>query len=234
MHAIITFLSLFLFTCPSPAPCQETGKAETVQPAPTEQPVPAPISTEQPAPASPDIMSTLNDTLKLNVGDPIFYRVVEDKEDPVPLVVLETGEVEIPYLARIQAVGKTCKAFAYEVKQALEKDLYYHATVVIGIDLQRKSRGRITVVGKVGRAGTLEIPGGEIFTVSKAILAVGGFAEFASKSKVKIVRKTGPKPTDKQEIIVDVAAVLEKGELQKDQEVKSGDMIIVSERLINF
>ena len=184
--------------------------------------------------ARSDIMSTLNDTQKLNVGDPLLYRVVEDKEDPTPLVVLETGEMDVPFLGRTQAVGKTCKELALEIKKSLEKELYFHATVVISIDLQRKSRGRITVVGKVGRAGTMEIPGGEVFTVSKAILAAGGFADFANKSKVKIIRKTGPKPTDKEEIVVDVAAILEKGELQKDQEVKSGDMIIVSERLINF
>ena len=215
----------------------ETENGSTPSDQPTSQPptaVPVTATASATTASEGDIMSTLNDTIKLSVGDPIVFRVVEDKDDPVLIGIMDTGELDVPYLGRVAAAGKTCRALAYEIKHALEKDLYYHATVAISIDLQRKSRGRIIVVGKVGRPGQMEIPSGEVFTVSKAILAAGGFTDFASKSKVKIIRKTGGKPTDKQEIIVDVSAVLEKGELQNDVEVKSGDMIIVQERLINF
>jgi protein involved in polysaccharide export with SLBB domain len=96
------------------------------------------------------------------------------------------------------------------------------------------SLGRVYVVGAVNRPGPISITAGEKLTVSKAVLAAGGFAEFGNKGKVKVVRKTGEGLKDYKEFFVDVGAVLEKGQLDKDVEIQGGDQVIVSEKLINF
>ena len=96
------------------------------------------------------------------------------------------------------------------------------------------SLGRVFVTGAVKQPGGLNISSGEKLTVSRAVMAVGGFTEYGNKGRVKVVRKTGDGPKDFKEFFVDVGAVLEKGRMDKDVEVEGGDTIIVSEKWINF
>ncbi len=179
-----------------------------------------------------DPMAALNNKESLSYGDVINYRVIEDRDETKKLTVTESGEVNVPYFGSVKALGKTCFQLAADIKPLLEKNLYNRATVLIS--LEETQKGKVYVVGAVGRPGPVEISPVEKLTVSKAILAAGGFVQFSNKGKVKVVRKTGEGPKDRKEFVVDAGAVLEKGQLDKDLVVEGGDMIIVSEKLINF
>jgi protein involved in polysaccharide export with SLBB domain len=175
-------------------------------------------------------MEVLDDKRPLRVGDRLSMRVVEDRKPPTPLVVTDSGEVEVPLIGRVMAKGKTCKQFAYLIKGPLEREYYYKATVIIGLDVEgRISPGRVYVTGQVHNQGPIEIPPDETFTVSRAIIKAGGFADFANKKKVKLVRKNSS-----ETIIVDVDTIVRKGRIDKDPVVEPEDTIIVPERLINF
>ena len=69
--------------------------------------------------------------------------------------------------------GQTCGQLALEIKAALEKDYYYHATVILAVDAMAKSHGRVDLVGAVRLPGPVELPGDEVVTLSKAILRAG-------------------------------------------------------------
>jgi len=175
-------------------------------------------------------MEALDDKRPLRVGDRLSMRVVEERKPPTPLVVTDSGEVEVPLIGRVMAKGKTCRQLAYLIKGPLEREYYYKATVIIGLDVEgHVSPGRVYITGQVHSQGPIEIPPDETFTVSRAILKAGGFADFANKRKVKLVRKNSS-----QTIIVDVDAIVRKGHFDKDPAVEPGDTIIVPERLINF
>ena len=177
-------------------------------------------------------MNVLDDKRSLQIGDRLSMRVVEDRKPPVSLIVTDSGEVEVPLIGRVQAKGKTCKQLAYAIKEPLQREYYYKATVIIGLDLVTlKSPGRVYVTGQVRNQGPLDIPPDETFTVSRAIIRAGGFADFANKRRVRLVRKDGDKP---KTIIVDLELVIKKGQTDKDPVVEPDDTIIVPERLINF
>src|SRR5688572_18920968 len=40
--------------------------------------------------------NTLDDRLRLGVGDRLSYRIVEDLEEAKPLVVTDSGDIEVP------------------------------------------------------------------------------------------------------------------------------------------
>src|SRR5207244_7707133 len=102
--------------------------------------------------------------------------------------------------------GKSCKELAHTIKSLLEKEYYYHATVILAVDrVSEKSRGRIYVYGSGKGQGPQEIPADESYTVSKAIIKAGGFGDLANKRKVKLKRKTG---TDFK---VELRRVIEEG-----------------------
>jgi protein involved in polysaccharide export with SLBB domain len=177
-------------------------------------------------------MDVLDDKRPLRVGDRLSMRVVEDRHSPVSLLVTDSGEVEVPLIGRVLAKGKTCKQLAYTIKAPLEREYYYKATVIIALDAAGlQSPGRVYVTGQVRNQGPLDIPPDETFTVSKAILRAGGFADFANRRKVKLVRKKGDST---ETIVVNVDLVIRKGRTEKDPVVEPDDTIVVPERLINF
>lgn len=177
-------------------------------------------------------MEVLNDRRTLGVGDRVSFRVVEDRKDPVALVITDSGELEVPLIGRVSAAGKTCKQLAYAIKGPLEKTYFYKATVIIALDLASvKSLGRIYVTGQVKKQGAQDLPAEGTFTVSKAIMQAGGLADFANKKKIKLLRKSGGSQT---EIIVNLEEIMEKGRLDQDPVLRPEDMIVVPERLVNF
>ena len=175
-------------------------------------------------------MEVLDDKKKLGPNDFVSFRVVEDRDnDSQRLRVNDSGELEVPYIGLVPAQGKTCKELAFNIKSALEKEYYYHATVILAVDrVSDKSRGRIYVYGSVKSQGPQEVPPDESYTVSKAVIRAGGFGDFANKRKVKVTRKNG------KDFTVDLKRVIEEGHTEEDVVLQPDDQIYVPQRLINM
>src|SRR5256712_4700535 len=163
---------------------------------------PRPPSSDQPSTSTSTVMRTnsmavLDDKKKLGSNDYVSFRVVEDRDNESQrLRVNDNGELEVPYVGLVPARGKSCKELAYTIKSLLEKEYYYHATVILAVDrVSEKSRGKVYVYGSVKGQGPQEIPADETYTASKAIIRAGGPGEFAHKPKVKVIRKNGKRIT---------------------------------------
>jgi protein involved in polysaccharide export with SLBB domain len=200
---------------------------------------PVPSISKSPSPDLPPTTSTvmrtnsmavLDDKKKLGPNDFVSFRVVEDRDnDSQRLRVNDNGELEVPYVGLVPAEGRTCKELAHTIKGLLEKEYYYHATVILAVDrISEKSRGRIYVYGSVKAQGPQEIPPDESYTVSKAIIRAGGFGDFANKRKVKVTRKNG------KEFNIDLKRVIEEGHTEEDMVLVPDDQIYVPQRLINM
>jgi protein involved in polysaccharide export with SLBB domain len=182
--------------------------------------------------AATNSMEVLDNQRRLRMGDRLSYRVIEERKPPVTLVVADSGEVEVPLIGRVSAAGRTCRDLAYGIKEPLEREYFYKATVIIGLDVEgQRPQGRVYITGQVKSQGAVEIPPGEDFTVSKAILAAGGLADFANKRKVRLMRTKGG---GTETIIVDLAEVIDKGRADKDPVLRPDDRIFIPEKLVNF
>ena len=178
-------------------------------------------------------MEVLDDSRQLSVGDRLSFRVVEERKPPVPLLIADSGELEVPLIGRVQAAGKTCKQLARDIQKPLEKEYFYKATVIVGLDFASpRSRGKVYITGQVHSQAAQEIPPDEDFTLSRAILRAGGLADFANKRKVKVIHKTKDGGTETQ--IFDLEEIMDKGRVDKDPVLRPDDLVIVPERLINF
>jgi protein involved in polysaccharide export with SLBB domain len=194
-----------------------------------------PVSVVKPPPANPKPMDVLDDKQKLGVGDRVTFRVLEDEEPAKPLTITDSGELDVPELGLVKAAGKTCKQLAFELRERLEQVTYYHATVILGVDLLNKTMSgrRVYVAGEVRHAGPQEIPAGETWTVTKAIMRAGGFTEYADRKKVRVVRG-GNQGQHGHTLNVNVVDVLEKGKTEVDVAVEPEDVIYVPARALNF
>jgi len=185
-------------------------------------------------------MDALDEKHKLGSGDRLSFRIMEDQVDtkeplePKALVVADTGDLEVPYIGRFPAVGKSCKQLAQEIRAALEKEYYYQATVIIAVELRAKSTGKVYVVGQVRQTGPVDMPGDEELTLSKAVLRAGGFTDYADKRHVKVTRKVDAETGASKTLTVDLNEVLEEGKTDKDMLLEPGDTIFVASRLFKF
>jgi protein involved in polysaccharide export with SLBB domain len=175
-----------------------------------------------------------DDKYKLHIGDTISFQIIEDKDAPRRLAVTDSGELDAPYIGRVQAVGKTCKQLAGELKVQLEKEYYYRATVIIALDAASKFCGRVYVWGQVRNPGPIDLSPDETLTAGKAIIRAGGFADFAKETKVKVIRSAGVKNGGTQTFELNMSEILDKGETEKDLALMPDDYIIVPSGMINF
>ena len=203
--------------------------ANAVADAPPVQP-----SGEETASVSSNHFNVLDDTYRLAIGDQLSFRIIEDEEDPKLITVTDSGELEVPYVGRYPAVGKTCKQLALELKTELEKDYYRQATVIIAVNSKPKSRGKIYLVGAISAPGPIDISGDETMTVSKAILRAGGFTSFADGKDVRVTRNICINPMVETNFTVNVSQIFEKGKTENDLPLQPGDLIFVPERMIRF
>ncbi|MEO8429215.1 MAG: polysaccharide biosynthesis/export family protein [Verrucomicrobiota bacterium] len=179
-------------------------------------------------------MELLNDSVKLGKGDRINFRVLEDEEDPKSLVVTDAGEIEVPYSGLVQAADKSCRQLAREIKELLQKDLYYQATVIISIDTVSKTRliGKVYVTGDVKMPITLDLIDGETNTVTSVLLKAGGLGAWGDQKKVQLVRRDAS--GGKRTIILDVEKIWQKGATDQDIVLQAEDHIFVPTRVIRF
>lgn len=174
-----------------------------------------------------------DDKYKLRIGDKISFQILEDRDAPRNLVVADSGELEVPYLGRLAARDKTCKQLALEITQQLEKEFYYRASVVLALDTANRLLGRVYVWGQVRNQGPIELSLDETLTAGKAILRAGGFADFANKKKVKLIRP-GANGAPKQVFQLNMVEILQDGQTEKDIALQAEDSVIIGSRLINF
>jgi protein involved in polysaccharide export with SLBB domain len=202
---------------------------------PTAQPVYAPTTMGGAGAASMlNSMDVLNDRTKLKSGDTLSYRVIEEQNpQPALLTVSPTGDVEVPLLGQFPAAGKTCRQLANQLKPLLEKNYFFKATVIIGIDTQSQAPvGRVFITGQVKEQGAIDIPANEVLTVSHAILLDGGLADFADRNRIRLLHRNADGTTTKT--IVNLKKILDQGHAELDPVVQAGDTIDVPQRTFNF
>lgn len=180
------------------------------------------------------VSAGLDDQIQLRPGDIVSFRIENDTNDTVHLTVTDTGELEVPYVGRVKAEGQTCRRLAGQLKTMLEKDYYYHATVMLAIDSFHDERaGKAYVTGEVRNPGPISISPDQKLMVSEAILNAGGFSEFADRRRVKVMRQSGSS-NSVTTYYVDVLAVWKNGQKNKDLGLMAGDQIFVASKLVNF
>ena len=174
-------------------------------------------------------LATLSDRNQklIEVGDRLSYTVLEDRQNPSVLFVDDDGMIDVPLIGSYEVKGKTQYEASFEIKVLLEEEYYYQATVLLTFFDESVLGGQVTLLGQVSNQGSMDIPPGEVFTVSKAILRAGGFSVGADPARVRVIRRDPEDMRKEIKIDVNVAAILQTGDLEKDIVVKPLDTIFV-------
>ena len=179
------------------------------QASPTEKRVAHP---PKPSVAGNDYVIGPEDVLQITVWkNDTLSRVVPVRPD---------GKISLPLLHDVQAAGLTSMQLRDKIARALSEFMPHPEVSVILTDVRSF---RVSVMGEVQRPGVLLLRSST--TVLEAIAMAGGFRDFASPSKIVVVRKDPNGAT--QKIPFNYNKAVRTGEDQDNIYLKTGDVIVV-------
>jgi polysaccharide export outer membrane protein len=178
-----------------------------------QQASPAPQKPVARASAAPsDYIIGPEDVLQVSVWkNETLSRVVPVRPD---------GKISLPLLHDIQASGLTSMQLRDKISRALGEFMPNPEVSVIVTDVRSF---RVSIMGEVQRPGVLLLKSST--TVLEAIAMAGGFRDFASPSKIMVVRKGAGGQTEK--IPFNYNRAVKNGEAENDIFLKTGDVIVV-------
>lgn len=211
--------------------------AEKPHPAAATAPVKA--SDKPAAEAAVETPLLASDSVQLEPGDRLRFRIKEDPAAPkqaTALLVGALGDIEFPITAggsttvTLNLKAKTLGQARADLIKKLEEDYYVKATVELTVEDRTQKGGQVMIFGEV-RASKIPLPPGEKRTILDVILDAGP-TEFANLKKVKLLRLD---PATKKSIpkIIDVEKI-KKGDENGNVYVLDGDKIEVPARSFNF
>jgi len=176
--------------------------------------------TLSPPPADPDPFS--RDEYTIGVQDVLSIKVWRNEELNVRVPVRPDGKISVPLVDDVQAEGLT----VLQLKEVITRELseFITAPDVTVVILEMNSRA-VNLIGGVVRSGRLPLQ--RDLRVLDAIVMMGGFAPFADKSDVRIVRQM-PDGTE-QTYRFDYDAYIKGKQPEGNIVLRDGDTIIVPE-----
>jgi protein involved in polysaccharide export with SLBB domain len=167
---------------------------------------------------------------------PGAWKIPSDLSPTIVTVILRSGgvrpdadltKVRLLRLVSGQAVVEEVNVQAIMSGSGLQSDLALKAGDIVFVPAFANV---VYVTGNVVRPGALKLLADDELTAYSAILRCGGFARFANRSKVYILRDMGNGA--KQRIPVSVKEV--QGGMGSDIILKSKDIVVVPERFFSF
>jgi polysaccharide export outer membrane protein len=204
---------------PAPVPGADTtplGRPAASDPAATSSGAPlgsaSPVTTYGGSePMKSDYVIGPGDVLQVSVWkNETLSRVVPVRPD---------GRISMPLLHDVQAAGLTAMQLRDKIATALGEFLP-HPEVSVSVNEVRSLR--ISVLGEVQRPGVIELRGST--TILEAIALAGGFRDFASPSKITILRNDENGKTQRIRFNYN-RAIGSAGE--ENLVLKSGDVVVI-------
>jgi len=136
--------------------------------------------------SSQPVEQIYNEQHRLNVGDLIDVRVLQEDELNSKTRVDPDGTVTLPLLGTIRVGGKSVLEARNVIKAALQKDYLYNPQVQLTV--VEYAKRRFAVLGEVSRPGYFEMPQTGKVTLLEAIAMAGGYTAIADNRKVSVKR----------------------------------------------
>lgn len=180
------------------------------------------------------------DTAKLqprliSPGMQISVAVTEDPSLTRTYLVPPGCMLDLAGAGRLDVCGLTTDELATKVREPLERDYFQKATVTVSIEsvtTVEHAGGVVYLIGEINRPGPLLLPRDQTFTLTKAVIAAGGFTQFGKGNSVRVLRYC--EDGKKYETYVNVERIMSKGEFERDVPLRPNDWVLVTRKIVSF
>lgn len=119
----------------------------------------------------------------ISSGDVISVRVWGQEAMSARARVRTDGKISLPFLNDVEAAGVSPTVLAKRLQARLKEFL---ANPVVTVSLEERKLLPVPVLGEVTRKGTYDLEPGS--GVLQALAAAGGMTEYASRSRIFVIR----------------------------------------------
>jgi polysaccharide export outer membrane protein len=157
---------------------------------------------------------------KLGPGDVLKINVWKHDELSQQVTVRPDNAISLPLLGDVPATGRNVNEITSDISTRLKQ--FFQENPPVTVQVSEVHSYRIYVIGEVQKGGEFT-PAGEVSVLHGLALA-GGFTRFANPDHIVIVRRDA---RGERRIPFDFSAVVEKGDLQQNLALQTGDTVIV-------
>jgi polysaccharide export outer membrane protein len=158
-------------------------------------------------------------TYRIQIEDVLDIRVWEEAQIVAQVTVTQDGFITAPFIGLVKAEGKTTT----ELEAALSFEYDRQLRIIkprVSVTLLRPRRILASVLGSVERPGTFEVrPGDKLIN----LLSLAGNLPFSADLKRARFQRKGWR----EYVPVDLRAMLLRGDLSQNYEIKDGDILLV-------
>jgi polysaccharide export outer membrane protein len=169
---------------------------------------------------SPDILSLFGKTGPYTVGPGDVLQITVWKNDTLSraLPVRPDGKISMPLLHDVQAAGLTAMQLRDKIATALGE---FMPNPEVAVSVSEVRSMRVSILGEVAKPGVLELRGQT--TILEVIAMAGGFKDFASPSKITVIRIDEAGKTKRIRFNYNKAI----GSDEENLVLRSGDVVVV-------
>ena len=180
-------------------------------------------SNTAPPPAAPAAEPEFADEYRIGVGDALSFNVWRNADLSVQVPVRPDGKISVPLAGDVMVGGKTPEEVGADITSKLATFIRDPYVTVIVTDMgSDQYRSRVRVTGAV--AQPVSLPYRQGMTVLDVVLEAGGVTEFANAGNATLYRRDG------QRIDIDLARILNRGDMSTNYSLRPGDVITIPER----
>jgi len=177
---------------------------------------------------------------QVRAGDTLIVEVLEDSALNRSLIVLSDGRVSFPFAGTLRVAGRTVGEIETAITNAIASNFAAQPNVFVSVQPGEVEQRPIVQVapappptidvyflGEVNTPGLREVAPGTTFL--QAMAQSGGLTRFAADKRVQL-RRTDQVTGQVHQFEINLRAILDGAELNRDVELMEGDVIIVPER----
>ena len=157
----------------------------------------------------------------LGPGDTVRISVLRHPDLTVEARIAENGQVNVPLVGAVELSGMTPEQAAKDIAERMKRGKYLVNPQVDVAVVEARSR-QVSVLGFVTRPGRYMLEGSTA-KVTDVLAMAGGVVPAAADTAIVTRTRDGKS----ESVNIDLAAIIQGGNLSKDIEVASGDSVFV-------
>jgi len=159
----------------------------------------------------------------VGAGDVFTLQIVGEKELPTEFQIDSDGNVDLPYIHRVQVEGLEPQEIAALVRRRLIKAKILSDPSVI-VRVEQYNSKHVTVLGQVQKPGSFPFTPG--ISLIQVVSLAGGLNAVANSDRVNLTRRT---KDGTKSVLVSLDAIMEGR--SPDIPLQAGDQIYIHERV---
>jgi polysaccharide export outer membrane protein len=162
---------------------------------------------------------------QINGGDLLHISVYGEQNLDKDVPVQPDGGIAFPLVGNLNARGMTLKELQGKIASNLRESQYFPNLTdnEVTVSMVKATGNSVSVVGQVKAPGTFAYD--TQLDVMQALSLAGGLTPFASKSKIKILRRD--QAGTQTAILFDYGDVEDGEQLEKNILLRGGDVVVV-------